>query len=284
MTMKIFDTHVHIDEYAKPEPGRLLKSMDAHGVDRTVLLSEEPFFFGKEGLTPEEWNSARLARLMEWTKTSGGRLLPVYYIDPTEPDAADQADRAIDAGAIGFKVICETFFPGDDRAMPVYQHIADAGKAILFHSGILWDYGNNGNYNRPCNWECMFDISGIRFALAHISWPWCDECISLYGKFSAMSYSPRYKGQKMYIDMTPGTPTYYRQKAMDALYSVFSEGYEYLDKRLLFGSDSFTGDFDAFFQADLAAKDLEKLQKAGFTTEAAENIICANALEFWGIK
>ena len=55
--MKIFDTHVHIDEYAKPEPGRLLKSMDAHGVDRTVLLSEEPFFFGKEGLTPEDFRA-----------------------------------------------------------------------------------------------------------------------------------------------------------------------------------------------------------------------------------
>lgn len=279
----IFDTHVHIDDYAAPEPSRLLKSMDEHGVGRTVLLSEEPYFFGKEGLKPKEWNNARLERLFQWTKPSSGRLLPVYYIDPTEPDAVDQADQALDAGAIGFKVICETFYPGDERAMPVYQHIADAGKAILFHSGILWDYGDNGNYNRPCNWECMFDIAGIHFALAHISWPWCDECIALYGKFSAMRYSPRYKNQQMYIDMTPGTPSCYRQRVLDTLYSVFEEGYEYLDSRLLFGSDSFTGEYDASFPADLAAKDRERLRKAGFSAETAENIVTRNALAFWGI-
>ena len=279
----IIDTHVHIDNGAAPQPDRLLRSMDQNGIDRTVLLAEEPLYFEKDAEKRREWNRDRLERLTRWTKPSGGRLIGIYFIEPTEPDAIDQADRAIDAGAAGFKVICETHMPGDPRAMPVYQHIADAGKSILFHSGILWDYGDNGNFNRPCNWECMFDISGIRFALAHISWPWCDECIALYGKFNAMSYSPRYKGQQMYIDMTPGTPSCYRQRVIDTLHSVFEEGYDLLDRRLLFGSDSFTGDYDAAFPADLARRDTDRLRAAGFADQAAQDILGRNALAFWGI-
>ena len=277
-----FDTHVHIDSNAIPEPERLLREMDANGIDKVGLLSEEPHFFETDAAALRDWNDQRLDRLRKWT--DGNRLLPIYYINPTEKDAIDQADKAVEKGAIGFKVICETFYPGDDRAMPVYEHIASIGKSILFHSGILWDYGNNGNYNRPCNWECMFDIPGIKFALAHISWPWCDECIALYGKFNAMQYAPQYRGQKMYIDMTPGTPSYYRQNAFNALGSVYLEGYEDLDKRLLFGSDNFTGTFDGESIASLAAGDNQRLQKAGFSAEQATSILGANALEFWGIN
>lgn len=282
---RLLDTHIHIDNGAVPEPKRLLDSMDRAGVDRAVLLAEEPSYFEKSLSVKKADNAGRMERLMQWTKDTDGRLLPVYFIDPTERDAIEQIDRALDMGVIGFKIICETFYPGDDRAMPVYQHIADADKAILFHAGILYDYGNNGNFCRPCNFECMFDVSNIRFALAHIAWPWTDECIALYGKFNAMAYHPKYQNQKMYIDLTPGTPSYYRQRAMDAMGSVaFDDGYEWMDERVLFGSDSFTSEFNAQWIADLAAADREKLRKARFYDEVIDKIMYDNALGFWGIK
>lgn len=276
----IFDTHVHIDNFASPEPDRLLRTMDEGGIDRLGLLAEEPAYFEQDASKLADHNRERLDRLTQWCRNSHGRLLPIYFINPIEPDAIDQCDRALDAGAIGFKIICETFYPGDAHAMPVYQHIADLDRAILFHSGILWDYGDNGNYNRPCNWECMFEISNLRFALAHLSWPWCDEAIALYGKFSAMADHPKSRGQKLFLDMTPGTPDCYRQDVFDKLYRV---DYCEMDRRLLFGSDSFTGGLEGRSVRSLAASDASRLERAGFDPAACARILGENAMHFWGI-
>ena len=278
--MKIFDTHVHIDNFAVPDPDRLLQEMDLHGVERTALLSEEPAYLETDIQKLRDHNAQRLDRLMQWCAHSDGRLVPIYFLCPIERDALEQVDRALEKGVTGFKIICETHYPGDERAMPVYQYIADAGKSILFHSGILWDWGNNGNFNRPCNWECMFDVKNIRFALAHISWPWTDECISLYGKFCAMYEHPRYAGQKMYIDMTPGTPECYRRHVIQTLHDV---GYWGLDQRLMFGTDNFTGQFDAAFTADLAESDRRMMTESGFSDEFSRRVLYDNAMEFWGI-
>ncbi|MCI5771501.1 MAG: amidohydrolase family protein [Clostridiales bacterium] len=277
----IFDTHIHIGTYEKPNPKGMLESMDKAGVDKLALFADDPRFFEKDEGKLKEHNETRMAQMMVWYKEAPDRFVPIYYINPVEKTAMDQVDWALDKGAKGFKVICEDFKPGDPRAMPVYQHIADLDKAILFHSGILWDWGDNGNNNRPCNWECMFEIRNIRFALAHISWPWCDEAIALYGKFACMAYHPKYAGQKMYIDMTPGTPECYRQHVIDTLYQV---NYEHMDERLLFGSDLYTDGFNAQDVADLAKSDTEKLLKAGFSRETCENIMGKNALRFWGLE
>lgn len=277
----IVDTHVHISDFQTPDPVSMLKRMDEAGIDKTCLLAETPFYFEKDADKVREGNRSRLARLMEWCKDSGGRLVPIYYINVIEPDAIEQVDRALDAGAAGFKVICETHYPGDERAMPVYQHIADAGKSILFHSGILYDYGDNGNFNRPCNWECMFGISNIKFALAHISWPWCDELISLYGKFSAMAYSPLYKNQKLYIDMTPGTPDCYRREVINR---IFDCDYDHIAERLMYGTDNFTGEYEPDYSKHIMENDRKILTERSVGTEIQNGIFGENALEFWGIK
>lgn len=278
---KIFDTHIHIDNFATPEPKRLLDSMDQNQVDKLGLLAEEPAYYEKDLHKLQKHNEDRLTRLMQWCNGSDNRLLPIYFLNPTERDAVEQAERAVDAGAIGFKVICDTHYPGDERAMPVYQRIADMGKSILFHTGILWDWGDNGNYNRPCNWECMMDVENIKFAMAHISWPWTDECIAVYGKFASMTWHPSYRNQKMYIDMTPGTPEIYRQKVLCHLHDV---DYNDMTDRLLFGTDCFTGEFNAKDVVDLAKSDTEKLLKAGYTQETVDKILYHNAMEFWGLK
>ncbi len=283
--MKIFDGHIHLYDYQDKvcDPvwaPKMLEDLKRNNIEKIALYAEEPAFRETSETALQKHNDERLARLLKWCEGSDGRILPVYYINPIEKDALQQVDRALDAGCIGFKVICETFFPGDERAMPVYQYIADKDKAVLFHSGTLWDYGANSQYNRPVHWECMFDISNIRFALAHISWPWCDELIATYGKFAAMAYSPRSKNQKLYIDLTPGTPECYRQNALNLLHDV---SYDQMESRLLFGSDAYSCDFEASGIVDLAKSDSEKLAKAGFSAETIENILWKNWMEFWGV-
>ena len=279
---RIFDTHVHIDKYAAPEPKRLLDSMDKHHIDKVALLAEDPEYTMEKDLNKcREYNDARLKRLKEWCDHSDGRLVPIYYINPVERDAMQQAEKAVDAGCAGFKVICETHYPGDERAMPVYQRIADLGKSILFHSGILWDWGDNGNYNRPCNFECLMGVSNIKFALAHVSWPWTDECLSVYGKFTNLWDHPSFRNQFMHIDLTPGTPMCYRQDVLNTIHDVDYWG---IRDRMLFGSDAFTSTFDGAFIADWAKNDTEMLLKAGYDQETVDKVLYDNAMAFWGLK
>ena len=279
---RIFDTHVHIDKYAAPEPKRLLDSMDKHHIDKVALLAEDPEYTMEKDLNKcREYNDARLKRLKEWCDHSDGRLVPIYYINPVERDAMQQAEKAVDAGCAGFKVICETHYPGDERAMPVYQRIADLGKSILFHSGILWDWGDNGNYNRPCNFECLMGVSNIKFALAHVSWPWTDECLSVYGKFTNLWEHPSFRNQFMHIDLTPGTPMCYRQDVLNTIHDVDYWG---IRDRMLFGSDAFTSTFDGAFVADWAKNDTEMLLKAGYDQETVDKVLYDNAMAFGGLK
>ena len=279
---RIFDTHVHIDKYAAPEPKRLLDSMDKHHIDKVALLAEDPEYTMEKDLNKcREYNDARLKRLKEWCDHSDGRLVPIYYINPVERDAMQQAEKAVDAGCAGFKVICETHYPGDERAMPVYQRIADLGKSILFHSGILWDWGDNGNYNRPCNFECLMGVSNIKFALAHVSWPWTDECLSVYGKFTNLWEHRSFRNQFMHIDLTPGTPMCYRQDVLNTIHDVDYWG---IRDRMLFGSDAFTSTFDGAFIADWAKNDTEMLLKAGYDQETVDKVLYDNAMAFWGLK
>ncbi|MBR0320104.1 MAG: amidohydrolase family protein [Clostridia bacterium] len=278
---KIFDTHIHIDNFATPEQKRILNAIDAAKVDKVALFAEEPAYFEKDFRKVKEHNKGRMDRLFQWCDHSDNRMLPIYFLNPTEVDAIQQAEEAVERGAVGFKVICDTHMPGDERAMPVYQRIADLGKSILFHSGILWDWGDNGNYNRPCNWECMMNVENIKFAMAHISWPWTDECLSVYGKFTNLWEHPSFRNQFMHIDLTPGTPMCYRQDVLNTIHDVDYWG---IRDRMLFGSDAFTGTFDGAFVADWAKNDTEMLLKAGYDQETVDKVLYDNAMAFWGLK
>lgn len=285
----LIDNHIHIWTDQAPQSAAMLRDMDTHGVDRVCLFAAEPGYTMAEGAEKTAFNTARLQHVLNWCRGTDGRLLPIYWIDPTEGDAIDQVNRALDAGITGFKVICQHFYPGDERALPVYQHIADAGKSILFHSGILWDFGENARYNRPGNWEAMLHVKNLRFALAHISWPWCDELIAVFGKFGAMRTdpfrgnmpNPLYTGQEMYIDMTPGTPPCYRE---EVIRKVFGVQYELMNDRLLFGTDQLAEEFSAAGLADLRASDAAYFDACGVSKADQQKIFHDNALKFWGIK
>jgi predicted TIM-barrel fold metal-dependent hydrolase len=276
--MKLFDSHVHVGQ-GTVSPDDLLKKMDKAGIDKTILFSEEP----DTGQLPESeraaWNGGRLKRILSLTAGSD-RLYPVYYVNVIEKDAPGQVDSALDAGVTGFKVICGTHYPDDERAMPVYAQIAGAGKPILFHSGILWDFGANARYNRPGNFEILLLVPKLKFALAHIGWPWCDEMMAVYGKFLAMQADKRYSGQEMYIDLTPGTPPIYRREALTKLLTV---GYDNIGERLLFGSDNFTDDYSPEYAREWAERDLAIFDQLHLDKAIQDDIFYNNAMRFWNL-
>jgi predicted TIM-barrel fold metal-dependent hydrolase len=271
----ILDCHVHTDEHPQ-SPADYLKSLDIAGIDKTILLSFTPASFGRMMIngTPPSPQEA-LKNVMDWAKYSD-RIIPFFWIDPIEEEAIDQVDRAVDAGIAGFKVICNRHFPGDERALKVYERIAAAGKPMLFHSGILYSASPSSQYNRPAYFEPLFFIPKLRFAMAHVSWPWHDECLAVYGHWG----SCKEKGltsAEMFIDTTPGTPKIYREEVLRKIYTI---GYD-IEDNLIFGTDC-CNDYSANYTQQILAMDKEALDNIGVSAEQREKYYHKNLLRFLG--
>ena len=229
-----YDGHVHSFAGA-PDSRAYLARLAAAGFRGGIVLSENPDpLDDSPAPDPED----AMDRAIGWASASE-TLYPFYWINPVLDNASDLVDMAVGKGMFGFKVLPGRFMPGDPRALPVYEKMAKAGKPVLFHSGILWDGRPSSKFTRPGNYEELIDIPGLRFCCAHISWPWCEECVAVYGKFlNALTRADRPRAE-MFIDITPGTPRRRRQSALEMLF-----GYDYdMNGRVMFGTDCRANDY-----------------------------------------
>lgn len=266
------DAHVHMRGGEK-EPDRLMEKLNRAGFDGAVVFSEAPDgMLGRTGT-----NRERLERLIRYTEKQEN-LFPFYFIDPTQGDARDQLREAREAGAVGYKIICSHFYPSDERAMEVYRWIAEHDMPLMFHSGILYDGINvSGKYNRPCEFEPLLSIENLRFSIAHLSWPWVDECIAVYGKFNAfLENNPDGKAAKMYLDITPGTPPTFRK---EALTHVFGNGFK-VEDIVFWGSDNQTVDYQAEYAKKIRERDEEIFEELQISREQQEKIFYQNFMSF----
>jgi predicted TIM-barrel fold metal-dependent hydrolase len=117
-------------------------------------------------------------------------LIPFASVDPARHDAAERARRLIDEhGVRGFKFHpnLQQFFPNDRVAYPLYEVIADAGLPALFHTGhsgigtgLPGGGGLHLKYSNPlCLDDVAADLPELKIVLAHPSFPWQDEAISV---------------------------------------------------------------------------------------------------------
>ena len=274
----IIDCHVHTNP-APQSKEELIKQLDIAGIDKIVLLSHHPAsFYREECIEGEIYGkpiapAVALSRLMEWAAFSN-RIIPFFWIDPLEDDAFDQADKAVAAGVTGFKVICNRFFPGDDRPMRVWERIAESGKPILFHSGILYGNGPWSQFNRPVGFEPLFEIPNLRFALAHVSWPWYDENLAVFG-FWQDRLKHGTTSARMFIDTTPGSPKIYRRDVFSKIYNI---GYD-IDNNVIFGTDCNTK-YNSDYAKEIIALDNDALDNAGVSAEQKEKYYGKNILRF----
>jgi len=272
----ILDGHLHIMT-DKKDHNDLAARLKKAGIDGGVIISLPPAAF--PDLAPPTTPAERLDNLFFWTDLSPD-LYPFYWIDPTEPDAVDQVARALERGVNGFKVICNHFFCGDQRALPVFREIANAKKPILFHTGILWDGLPSSRYNRPSEFEALLEVDGLKFSVAHISWPWCDECIAVYGKFlSAYKIRPDLSVE-MFIDLTPGTPPIYRREALTKIHTI---GYD-IENNILFGSDCRADEYDSDWAAEWINRDNKIYKDLNLSRDTIDKIYGQNLKRFLGIS
>lgn len=269
------DAHIHMQtDGSGTDRSDFLDRLHQGGMDAGVIFSPAPgkMFGGVSGSYQE-----RVESVLRFTRDESS-LFPFFFLDPTEADAARQVDYALSCGVRGFKIICNHFYPGDERAMETYRCIAERKAPLMFHSGILYDGINvSGKYNRPCEFEPLLSIEGLRFSLAHISWPWTDECIAVFGKFSSyLERNPGGKAASMYLDLTPGTPPTYRAGMLTHLL-----GNDFPAKGVMFwGSDNCVEHYRPEYVRKWVETDASIYETLGLTQQDIDRVYSQNYIDF----
>ena len=259
-----YDAHTHVYPGA-PDPQKLVMAFTEAGLAGGIVFSRCPNRWQAPDtplLKPEE----AMDNVIDWCSGSP-TIFPFYWIDPGADDACDLVDRACEKGIYGFKVIRGAEKPVDKKALKAYRRMAEKGKPITFHTGILWDGRDSSDYFRPANWEGLLEAPHLRFALAHVSWPWCDECVAVYGKMLNAVVRRGLDVPEMFIDTTPGTPKFYRK---DALAKIFTVGYD-IAEHVMYGSDCRVNRYNTDWSRDWQRTDDAHLAEFGLGADALDD-------------
>ena len=258
------DCHVHVK--GTEDPKLVLKSMDAHGVGRAILLGRPAKTMADQRASNDD--------LSKLCAADPARLVGFARTDPRIPGIVDEIKRCRGSlGLVGVKMLPDHWAPCDDFMFPVYAAIESLGMPILFHSGILWGNADSSRFCRPALYESVIHFPKLTVALAHIGWPWTDECIAVCNRFVFLARETKRKKPQVFIDTTRGTPPVYRRDAIKKAIACCGAG------SILFGSD--TGNpCDFSVSAEHARLDREILSDLGAKAADAEAIMRGNFERF----
>ncbi len=238
--LKAIDVHVHIehtgDESAADSAAK--KYFGESGAARDPKALAEYYrsrnigcvvFPVDERLTgrPAVSNDA----VAEFAAANADIAIAFASIDPTRgPEAIREAKRLVAGGVIkGLKLHppLQQFFPNDPIAYPLYEVFAEAKLPVLFHtghSGIGTNMPGGGGirlkYGNPMNIDDVaVDFPDLPIIMAHPSFPWQDEAISV------CLHKPT-----VYIDLSGWSPKYFSPTLVQYANTL-------LKNKVLFGSD-----------------------------------------------
>jgi len=152
-------------------------------------------------------------------------------VDPTRgKEAVDEAKRLIAAGGVrGFKLHppLQQFHPNDKQVYPFYEVINESRLPVIFHtghSGIGTGMPGGGGvrlkYGNPMDIDDVaVDFPDMPIIMAHPSFPWQDEAISV------CLHKPQ-----VYIDLSGWSPKYFSPTLVQYANTL-------LKRKVLFGSD-----------------------------------------------
>ena len=263
--MRIVDCHVHLRGPA--EAGDVLEQMDAAGVDRILLCSPPE----RVSLQQTRENLLVTRKLFS---AAPERISGLAWVNPTIPGAAGLAAEALgEMGFAGIKIIPDHWYAYEPRLEPFWETMHALRASILFHTGILYAFDDGSRFCRPVWLEKLLHYPHIRFAMAHISWPWCEECLAVMGRMRAATKGTDGAWQS-YVDLTPGTPRHIREQAVANTIDFCGP------ERLLFGTDSSVpGGFGR--QAEHIERDLAIFRDLGLAEDQQERIFSGTADELF---
>jgi predicted TIM-barrel fold metal-dependent hydrolase len=195
-------------------------------------------------------------------------LIPFASVDPNKGKrGVVEARRLIrDHGVRGFKFHpnIQAFFPNDRAFYPLYEAIAEADLPALFHSGhsgigtgLPGGGGIRLKYSNPMLVDDVaVDFPELSIVLAHPSFPWQDEAISV-----------ALHKQQVYIDLSGWSPKYFPPQLVQYANTLLKD-------RVLFGSD---------FPMITPDRWIADFEQAGFKDEVRPLILKQNAARLLGL-
>ena len=195
-------------------------------------------------------------------------MIAFASIDPHKGKmGAREARRLIEeCGVRGFKFhpTVQGFYANDRMAYPLYEVIAEYGLPAIFHSGhsgigsgMPGGGGLRLKYSEPIHLDDVAaDFPDMKVVIAHPSWPWQDEALSI------CLHKPN-----VYIDLSGWSPKYFPPQLVQYANSLLKE-------RMLFASD---------FPLIRPDRWLEDFRKAGFKPEVHQLLLKDNAVRLLGL-
>jgi len=156
------------------------------------------------------------------------------------------------------------FFPNDRLAYPLYEVIAEHRLPAIFHSGhsgigtgMRGGGGMRLKYSNPMHVDDVAaDFSDMMIIIAHPSWPWVDEALSV------CLHKPN-----VYIDLSGWSPKYFPPQLLP-----YANGQ--LKRKMLFGSD---------FPLITPDRWIKDFKEAAFKPEVHDLILRENAIAALGL-
>ena len=266
--MRIVDAHVHTLGHESGEG--ILAALDRVSIDGICLLSP-PALDG----APAQHEALRFMRRV--TAVDPDRLFGYFWLNPLLPEAVSLVEEAAATPGIrAFKLMSDHWYPHDDRLRPVLGAIEASGLPTLFHAGILWSHMDSSRFCRPADFEVLLHFPKLRFTLAHMAWPWVDECFAVAARMRDGLRALGVGENTMYVDLSPGTPMEIREEAIRRALLIGDTS------RLLFGSDDSEPE-SLEKAARILAFDRDVLtEKVGVDPDTVHDIFGGNVLRFLG--
>ena len=168
--------------------------------------------------------------VLEFAAAHADIAIPFASVDPKRgAEGVREARRLIAAGARGLKLHppVQQFFPDDRIAYPLYEVFAEAKLPVIFHTGhsgigtgLRGGGGIRLKYGNPLPIDDVaVDFPDLPIIMAHPSFPWQDEAISI------CLHKPQ-----VYIDLSGWSPKYFSPTLVQYANTL-------LKNKVLFGSD-----------------------------------------------
>ena len=196
-------------------------------------------------------------------------MIAFASIDPHKGKmGAREARRLIEEhGVKGFKFhpTVQGFHPYDRMAWPIYEVIAEHGLPAIFHSGhsgigsgMRCGGGLRLEYSNPMHLDDIaIDFPDMQIVIAHPSWPWQDEALSV------CLHKPN-----VWIDLSGWSPKYFAPQLVQYANTLLKD-------RMLFGSD---------FPLIAPDRWLKDFDEAGFKPEVRPLILKENAIRLLRLR
>jgi hypothetical protein len=271
-----FDVHVHLEhtgeateadkkaaEYFKGGAARDAASLADYYRSRKmacIIFTVDETLTGTPRLSNDE--------VVAFAQSNADVAIPFASINPTRgAEAVREARRLVDAGVVrGLKLHppIQEFFANDRIAYPLYEVFADKKLPVIFHTGhsgigtgMRGGGGIRQKYGNPIYIDDVaVDFPDMPIVMAHPSFPWQDEAISV------CLHKPQ-----VYIDLSGWSPKYFSPTLVQYANTL-------LKNKVMFGSDY------PLLTPDRWMADFEKI---AIRDEVRPLILKENAIKFFGL-